>query len=95
MAIGRSPTVRRVTENLYEDLGDLVLFDDRHESIGTKLKDADLIGLPLRIVVSNQTIQDGTVEVTLRRSNEERRIPLEQLTAVLEELRKEPTSGAL
>ncbi len=95
MAIGRSPTVRRITENLYEELGDRVLFDDRHESIGTKLKDADLIGLPLRIVVSNQTIQDGTVEVTLRRSNEERRIPLDQLTAVLDELRKEPTSGTL
>ncbi|MFP4484308.1 MAG: proline--tRNA ligase [Spirochaetaceae bacterium] len=95
MAIGRSPTVRRITENLYDELGNLVLFDDRHESIGTKLKDADLIGLPLRIVVSNQTIQDGAVEITLRRGGEERRIPLDQLPAVLEELRKEATYDAL
>ena len=95
MAIGRSPTVRRITEALYEDLGDLVLFDDRHESIGTKMKDADLIGLPLRIVVSGQTVQDGTVEIRLRRSGEERRVPVEDLGEILNELRKETPHGTL
>jgi prolyl-tRNA synthetase len=95
MSIGRSPTVRRLTEALYDELGHRVLFDDRHESIGTKMKDADLIGIPLRIVVSQQTVQDGSVEVRLRRSGEVRRVPLEQLSGMLEELRKEPSNGAL
>ena len=95
MSIGRAPTVRRLTEALYDDLGDRVLFDDRNESIGTKMKDADLIGIPLRIVVSKQTVQDGTVEVRLRRSQEVRRVPLEQLSGMLDELRKERSNGAI
>jgi prolyl-tRNA synthetase len=45
-----------------------VLFDDRDESSGVKLKDADLIGIPLRVVVSAKTLAAGQVEVTKRKS---------------------------
>jgi len=95
MSIGRSPTVRRIAESLYEELGDRVLYDDRHESIGTKMKDADLIGIPIRVVISAETVQDGTVEVRLRRSDEVRRVPLEEISGILDELRKEPVHGSL
>lgn len=95
MSIGRSPTVRRIAESLYEELGDRVLYDDRHESIGTKMKDADLIGIPIRVVVSADTVQDGTVEVRLRRSHEVRRVPIEEISGILDKLRKEPVNGSL
>ena len=56
---------------LYEELraaGLEVLFDDRNESAGVKFNDADLIGLPLRLVVSQRNIRGGVVEVKRRTS---------------------------
>lgn len=63
--------VRHDAEKTYEILtkgGYDVLFDDRDESSGVKLKDADLIGIPLRIVISAKTLASGQVEVTKRKT---------------------------
>jgi len=46
------------------------LLDDRDERPGFKFKDADLIGIPLRIVVGGKTLAEGKVELKLRRSGE-------------------------
>ncbi|MCK5123548.1 MAG: prolyl-tRNA synthetase [Candidatus Pacebacteria bacterium] len=46
-----------------------VLYDDRKESAGVKFKDSDLIGVPLRIVVSEKTVSKNSVEI--KRRNEE------------------------
>jgi prolyl-tRNA synthetase len=57
--------VRDVAEKLYRELGDAgieVLLDDRDERAGVKFKDADLIGLPLRIAVGKKGLSDGKVE---------------------------------
>jgi len=43
-----------------------VLYDDRDESGGVKLKDADLIGAPIQVVVSSRTLKQGSVEVKSR-----------------------------
>ncbi len=43
-----------------------VLFDDRDERAGFKFKDADLIGVPLRIVVGKKSLAAGGVEVSTR-----------------------------
>ena len=43
-----------------------VLLDDRNESAGVKFNDADLIGLPVRLVVSRRNIRQGVVELKLR-----------------------------
>ena len=43
-----------------------VLYDDRDESAGTKLKDADLLGIPLRLVISKKTQAAGQIECTKR-----------------------------
>ena len=62
--------VRRVTEGLYDQLrekGVEVFYDDRDERPGVKFKDADLIGLPVRLVVGAKSLKDGQVEVSLRR----------------------------
>jgi prolyl-tRNA synthetase len=63
--------VRADAEKVYEILtaaGIDTLFDDRAESSGVKLKDADLLGIPLRLVVSSKTFANGQIEVTKRKT---------------------------
>jgi prolyl-tRNA synthetase len=48
------------------EAGISVLYDDRDERAGAMLKDADLMGIPLRLVVSEKTIAQNTVEVKKR-----------------------------
>ncbi len=63
--LGNDEEVRAEAEALYADLlaqGFEVLFDDRDESAGIKFKDADLIGLPLRLVVSKKMMEQAAVE---------------------------------
>lgn len=61
-------------EDLYEDLqekGVEVLYDDRRDSTaGEKLIDADLIGIPFRIIVSKNTLEKGKVEIKKRGEQE-------------------------
>ena len=63
MTIGKSRSVRETGDAIAEYLEHEVLYDDRDESIGTKFKDYLLLGIPFRIVVSQATMSDGTVEV--------------------------------
>ncbi len=61
-------------EDVYKDLTDRgidVLFDDREISAGEKFKDADLIGIPNRLVVSERSIENGGIEHTNRLTKEE------------------------
>ncbi len=63
--LGNSPELNKQAEEIYNNLLENnieVLFDDRDESAGTKLNDADLIGLPIRIVISNRTLSEDSVE---------------------------------
>ena len=48
-----------------------VLIDDRDESAGRKFNDADLIGLPWRVILGRRTIKEGTVEIKNRRTSQE------------------------
>jgi prolyl-tRNA synthetase len=64
-----SGETRHKADQLYADLlaaGIEVLYDDREESPGVKFNDADLIGLPLRITVSQRSLQQGSVEFKRR-----------------------------
>jgi prolyl-tRNA synthetase len=58
-----------------------VLYDDRDERAGVKLKDADLIGVPLRIGVGRRAIASGAVEWKLRTSREVESVPVGNLAA--------------
>ncbi len=63
--LGSEESVKNRADRLHEDLekaGISVLYDDRDESAGIKLKDADLIGIPLRLVVSSRTMSKNSVE---------------------------------
>lgn len=67
--LGRDEDTFREAADLYERLrrgGVSVLWDERDASAGVKLADADLIGLPRRVVISSRTLSEGKVEVKLR-----------------------------
>ncbi|WP_314985229.1 proline--tRNA ligase [uncultured Veillonella sp.] len=53
-----------------KDAGIDVLLDDRKDRAGVKFKDADLIGYPLRITVSKNTLENNEVEIQIRKSGE-------------------------
>ena len=65
-------------EHRLEEAGYSVLVDDRAESPGAKFKDADLIGLPLRITVSPRSLKAGGVEFKLRSAPESSVVPLDE-----------------
>jgi prolyl-tRNA synthetase len=69
-------------EKLYTDLqsaGIEVLFDDREESPGVKFNDADLIGLPVRLTVSERLLATSSVELKLRSQEEKQILPLVEI----------------
>ena len=79
-------------DQLYRQLqerGIETLYDDRNERPGIKFKDADLIGMPLRLTVGRKSYARGILEVKKRRSPESMEIPvqdLSQLWHVIEEM---------
>lgn len=56
-----------------------VVFDDRDERAGVKFKDADLIGIPLRVTIGPKNLQQGKVELKIRKTGESQLIPLQDL----------------
>jgi len=65
--------IRRVSEDLYKSLSEKgieVILDDRDERAGVKFKDADLIGIPLRVTVGHKSLADGRIEIKIRASGE-------------------------
>jgi prolyl-tRNA synthetase len=71
----RSDTVREAAEALYAELQTLgfeVLFDDRDARPGVKFADAELIGIPHRVVISERGLKNGELEYRHRRDEESR-----------------------
>ncbi len=80
-----------VAEKLYKEAlnrGIDVIIDDRDERAGFKFKDADLIGIPVRIVVGRK-VKDGLVEIQIRKTGERFDVPIEEALDKFEELKKE------
>lgn len=73
---------------IYEILGDKfeVLFDDREMSVGQKLNDADLVGIPVQIVIGQKGLDKGVVEVKLRKSGETFEVSLSDLHKEIESI---------
>jgi len=71
---------RKLTESNIE-----VLLDDRDERPGVKFKDADLIGVPLRITIGSKKLQQGKVELTVRSTKESQDIDLDSVIDVARE----------
>ena len=65
-----------------------VLYDDRDERPGVKFKDADLIGLPLRVSVGERSLARGEVEMKDRRTGEVANLPVDRaLAAIIERVK--------
>lgn len=91
LSLGNEEAVAAKADELYEQLeaeGFEVLYDDRKESPGVKLKDADLIGLPLRIVVSNRTMEKTGVEWKLRAGGSEEQVKFTDLVSKIKDFLK-------
>lgn len=63
-----------------------VLWDDRNESVGTKLADCDLIGNPLRVIVSDKTLLAGSAEIKLRSEEGSQLVKLSALKSTIEKV---------
>ena len=78
--------VREASEKLYAELLDLgveVLLDDRDERPGAKFKDADLIGIPLRVTVGARGLKEGQFELKARAGGDVEMLPLATAAASL------------
>jgi prolyl-tRNA synthetase len=86
MTVGKGQEPKDVAERLYLDLqaaGIEVYYDDRDASPGVKFKDADLIGIPVRVAVGARGLAQGGVEVKRRDSDERKLVPLDELIEIL------------
>ncbi len=63
-----------------------VLLDDRKDRAGVKFKDADLIGYPLRITVSKNTLESNEVEIRIRKTGEAINCPIDEVSNKVQEL---------
>lgn len=68
--IGIGERGTKVAEKLYRGNEDIVLLDDRDARPGEKFADSDLLGIPYRLVISDKTLADNTIEVTNRRDGQ-------------------------
>ena len=82
----RDPRVREAAEQLHERAaaaGREILWDDREESPGVKLTDAELLGMPWIVTVSPRSLAAGGAELTERRTGERSTRPLEEVEQLL------------
>jgi len=88
----QNPAVLAAAEKLFRELMDLgveTVLDDRDERPGLKFKDADLIGYPFRVTVSEKNLAAGEAELKFRATGEVTRLPLADAAAALRQLRDE------
>ncbi|GAH73169.1 unnamed protein product, partial [marine sediment metagenome] len=75
--------VARAAEKIYKQLLDNgvdVLLDDRALRGGVKFKDADLLGIPVRVTVGAKSLAEGNVEIKLRAESQSQKVPIEKAT---------------
>ena len=80
ISIGESESVQKEAQHIYDTLqskGVEVLWDNRDVRPGQKFADSDLMGIPVRIVVSDKTIEEGVLEVKHRQTGEVEKKTLE------------------
>ena len=89
MQMKKSEKVRDAAEKLYKDLlaaGIDVLFDDRDQRPGVMFADHELMGIPLRVVVGERSLDQGEVEFRIRSADENEMISLEDIVSHIQSL---------
>ena len=86
----KNSAIADACEKIYLELigeGYEVLFDDRNDvSAGFKFNDADLLGMPLQVVVGEKNLKNGNVELKLRSTNEKKVVELSKLSSAVKDL---------
>ena len=76
--------------NRLQETGIETLLDDRSDRLGGKLKDADLMGIPLQIIIGPKSLSAGQVEIKIRKTNESSLHPypqvIEDIPSILKDL---------
>ncbi|QOJ27533.1 MAG: proline--tRNA ligase [Ignavibacteriales bacterium] len=81
--------VQKASEELYTRLaaaGYEVLFDDREAQAGFKFNDADLLGMPVQVIVGEKKLAEGKVEVKLRATGEREDVSITELESYLQKV---------
>jgi prolyl-tRNA synthetase len=81
--------LKETAEQLYltfSENGIEVLYDDREETPGVKFKDADLIGIPLRVTLGEKNLKKGLVEIKKRRTGEISLVKKEEVLSKIKEM---------
>ena len=78
VAIGDQGSAK--AEELYKGHEESILFDDRDARPGEKFADADLMGIPYRVVISDKTLAEDSAEITDRKTGESKLIELSEIT---------------
>jgi prolyl-tRNA synthetase len=80
---------RSLSDSLYEQLqaaGLDTLYDERDAGPGEKFADAELLGCPLRVTIGRRSLQNGEIEVQVRRGKDSRTLPLEGAASAIADL---------
>jgi prolyl-tRNA synthetase len=83
---GQNPEHAEIAERMYVEVAEAglePLLDDRDERAGVKFKDADLIGVPFRIVLGPRALKKGNVELFERASRRSEEVPQDRAVAEL------------
>lgn len=77
---------KNIAEELYEKVGEIynsfadrhmeILLDDRDERPGVKFKDADLIGIPIQVIIGEKGLKENKIEIKKRRTNESKKVSI-------------------
>ena len=81
------PEIKKCTDSLYEEMqthGMDVLYDDRAVSAGVMFSDADLLGVPLRVIISPRNMKEGCCEIVSRDKTINLKTPLDETITVIE-----------
>jgi prolyl-tRNA synthetase len=87
IGMDRQPKVKAAAEQLYTELQDLgmdVILDDRGERPGAMFADWELIGVPLRVVLSDRSLNNATGEIQGRLDSQAASVPLEEIVSVIQ-----------
>jgi len=93
VAIGytKEPKIAAAANNLYEKLSSMgyeVILDDRKDGYGTKMKDAELIGIPVNVIVGNKFIDTGEVELK-HRNGQSSTNDISEITTIFEHFKNQ------
>jgi prolyl-tRNA synthetase len=83
IVVGKSGALHKQAEGLHQLMSDLLLWDERPIGFIKKIRDADRMGIPIRVIISARTIKEGTVALLSRTGAAYQRIPLNKVKTTI------------